>query len=1414
MKYRYKKNQLFRKKLDMPERILNKIYNKTLSYHEYIEYDLEDKVPIDCLSEVHRHVVERFGLARCKDLDWELIDSKGFSLLETIKDIDPEIEDINSELYRFVIDDMRPKDYTKMMKNVYSNLVLEDKDVPENLRNDFNSGYLKITDIVRLWDYVKEKDLSLCLKNDYYNNDHITDEELKKFMNEYSGLLSVLDNPSEIYNMIINAYRSKKPIDERNAYIKMVVDKILDKTINDGWNVINLTNEQYHVIFRYTSVRDYLYKKLGDTRTNRLLNEIHGKDPAYLLDIVIPFNVLIDEGVLTCIEIYGLDNFINFDNECGHYFTNNDCEALKNMYDMYVKYANNEDDKEKSIFTKRALTEKGVPTDRPYTKDEFYEAIRRMIVYGPTDWNYNEKTTGYRCITGEFREFNQELFVDEKAPENFQDAFYTKTLTPIFLRDNYNCISYLIGKKLSTTFSPLSVRVSKLDNGYYKYENVYKFLEEKLGFEETIKIVTDYADVFEVLFSSYDKLGKGSAIAAIQFDGSDTKDVIVDKINDKLYELIIKGNIKYSSNLSKTMKEKYPNVFIVNKAPKELQTLFYNREIDGDYILHNPDDKKYFEGLDIELFFKYMPVTIIGNCETIDDDIILSAQLLKRTENLISCIKNIFGNDEGLALLLSYGKYLDEINEKIDFNKVEIKEDITEDDFLNQLDCLLYLNIIKGELLYCEKMPEHFKNSYPHLFLLDNAPVDVKNKFYSRTFTLEDFYSNGDLLKYFANTDIASGLDTTFSYMIGLFESSDFLKVIKLAGESIKSDSKFFNYLRSKTSSIVTLEQLSIVLYEYFKQADESLRYLMILNKLGYENEDTKQLNAMFDNLIMIRPELDVNNPCLCGKLFNNITIEKYGYDVLLKLLEYNSGAHKVIINAVENNDLLLEQWINYVKKLPIYTEEILHYTLIAYEHSKVLINNLIENNIILNSVQLQNLKKLLNQKNKYNVQTLEDLTNYDKHQKFVSEEKISIGNPNTVRDGIMENIFGVSLREMTRIFKSYGLYSKEYVNKYLKEVGAINSEDEKILNDIRDIYTLDGADTLKKKFKDLKSVYPSVVDVLNIENKIKLYYSRQLKENLFHLDENIKDGIQRSSIAGLDKFSLKDINGNPMTSQTKINVIEFEGIPFKLLVHAVTNVESSFKDLNSQLINDPTVWNKLGKNHPILTNMITDQHLGCIEYGDKKTVYYGFNNLSENSLMLMGKCDIEIEHTGANLISTAATNEFMLPDILPMASTSYNVVMLNRASSDSSKYNHYLQPNFIICFDGYISEASRRAAQYFNIPIYMINRRKYRENNKLMIDKYQNDEIRKFTKDDVYNILYCNELDLNKRYDLFLRLSDKAYNNRIIVKEEYLSLLEEGENIMLKYSAQNDISNIDLDYIKERLDDVDSNYIDKSEES
>ena len=74
MEYRYKKGQLFKKKLDVPKKILDKVYNHTLSLDEFYKYQLDDKIPISCIIDADRRIIEKFGIEKCRNLDFDLLD--------------------------------------------------------------------------------------------------------------------------------------------------------------------------------------------------------------------------------------------------------------------------------------------------------------------------------------------------------------------------------------------------------------------------------------------------------------------------------------------------------------------------------------------------------------------------------------------------------------------------------------------------------------------------------------------------------------------------------------------------------------------------------------------------------------------------------------------------------------------------------------------------------------------------------------------------------------------------------------------------------------------------------------------------------------------------------------------------------------------------------------------------------------------------------------------------------------------------------------------------------------------------------------------------------------------------------------------------------------------------------------------
>ena len=86
-------------------------------------------------------------------------------------------------------------------------------------------------------------------------------------------------------------------------------------------------------------MQDYLKIFHSGYLPEELIEELKTLPQDYVFNIPIPFSELLNSNVLSFVGTYGLKNIVDFDNECGHFFTQNNCEMLKLMNDMYLHYA-------------------------------------------------------------------------------------------------------------------------------------------------------------------------------------------------------------------------------------------------------------------------------------------------------------------------------------------------------------------------------------------------------------------------------------------------------------------------------------------------------------------------------------------------------------------------------------------------------------------------------------------------------------------------------------------------------------------------------------------------------------------------------------------------------------------------------------------------------------------------------------------------------------------------------------------------------------------------------------------------------------------------------------------------------------------------------------------------------------------
>ena len=115
MGYQYKKFQLFKKKLAIPKRVREGIYNSYATIEDFIEYNLAHKIPIECLREDYRIITQIVGIDKALGLDWECILAlkKSYKILmdwfKENNEIYETAEELNKGLYESIKEDFMDK---------------------------------------------------------------------------------------------------------------------------------------------------------------------------------------------------------------------------------------------------------------------------------------------------------------------------------------------------------------------------------------------------------------------------------------------------------------------------------------------------------------------------------------------------------------------------------------------------------------------------------------------------------------------------------------------------------------------------------------------------------------------------------------------------------------------------------------------------------------------------------------------------------------------------------------------------------------------------------------------------------------------------------------------------------------------------------------------------------------------------------------------------------------------------------------------------------------------------------------------------------------------------------------------------------------------------------------------------------
>lgn len=682
-----------------------------------------------------------------------------------------------------------------------------------------------------------------------------------------------------------------------------------------------------------------------------------------------------------------------------------------------------------------------------------------------------------------------------------------------------------------------------------------------------------------------------------------------------------------------------------------------------------------------------------------------------------------------------------------------------------------------------------FISAHQQYFLPNEAPDALKEKFYNKQLTYKDVLDN---LSYFSNTNISLAFFDENDNRCGLFDNNLFLNLLQICDGNLKNlNCTFFENILSRPDSninfISSYDEFLSIFEKYYMSNGIPIKDFEILKKIGFNKS---YLNEIEDNIKRYNLQKE-NIKCDLRLLTNNI-VEKFDINILKALMTYyHSGAVSLLINY-SNDDIIVKK-INTLLALLSKSDnnfingKNINYIILSFDKCRGLFDDLIKNNIILNEVQIKNLNDILANKNKYNIENIEQLTNYSIHKKKILNEKLESNNLDDVQSAITECLFSFDRGDIFDLDTVYGIFKDKM---YLKKIQPYLPVDiASALEIIKEVYNNRDINNLKAIFDDCMELGNVGINAVQIKTALRNAYEKLYNSELFK-----GEGNKEYYINGVNSdICSRNVNGEKISSENNIKVVELNDKPFKLIVHHifVGSPDPLLEDIPSRIIKNPEIWNTKEGATTLSTTVISNS---CIKtFGVNQPgahIYYGFNQLPFDVLRGTMSGDAGTLHGGGQLEAISGANKVNTLDYLINVTTAhspYNEIVLMRRSPIKNKFDGRVQPNCIVTFDDNIDEYTKLAAQYFNVPIYKINYNKYREINMQNIDKYLNGKIEKFDNNDIEIIFSTDFGNLNRnvnKVEMCVQLSKKALNENLINSEQYYDRIQH----IVDYTEENDI--------------------------
>ncbi len=732
----------------------------------------------------------------------------------------------------------------------------------EILKNDFFNGELTLNALIDNKEKFNGKKYVSKLKIGKYRDLGVTEDQIDYFINNFPGIAETFARVSSDFIDLTKLIDSTKPVEENR---KQLVGYINELPINDSETFVALS-EVVPIETLLNKVplqygKDDLIDLLKYATPEQFLEYFHDGE-----DLFGTYNDVC--GKISFAKTYSIPTILEFERQNGELVTNGNIRGYNQLYESYLHYAANDHDPRTNVLTREIKENESY--DRPYTQEEMYESIRRMILSN----GFKKNVLNYENIKGPFREKFPELFLPENVPDELKTKFYTKTMS-------YDDIA-----KYKDYLNDVEIRAGLANdlsvNNDYNYYTLVDYLEiNGYGNEDIISFIENNKGELEFYSKNINSINdiKISSVPKEQII-----DLLVEEIHKKVSEQIKENRYPYTEDFSQKFKDTYPELFLSANVPEEIKRAFYNRKLTCELIQEHPEvidelSEKSFSYLipgAVKQAFQYRD-TAHSVAQSFPDIVARLATKDERWYEKDNYAERL-SNEIILHFANKYGEYATEVFKLMDQSVVRELSDETFEKFLED-------NIVSGNILYGPDLPDSIKAHHPEMFLDENAPEELKLAFYSSYVSKDEKYKDHSSTNYVMTLDLlrrhpeyleflqgknlsVSSRDESFRNMALTFNineiyelvSKDVESVSLIGAASLEKTEKLKRFLNEMPEYFAKRELIKIDGYteEEIQQAIENGTNEELLSKLQNKERKFRDKIISTPGLILYYPEAEI----------------------------------------------------------------------------------------------------------------------------------------------------------------------------------------------------------------------------------------------------------------------------------------------------------------------------------------------------------------------------------------------------------------------------------------------------------------------------------------------------------------------------------------------------------------------------